>query len=48
MKAAYVIGNITIVDNAIWLEYKSKVPATLIPWGGRNTFTWKYTKGSCW
>jgi len=34
MKAAYVIGNITIVDNAIWLEYKSKVPATLIPWGG--------------
>jgi uncharacterized protein (DUF1330 family) len=34
MKAAYVIGNITIVDNAIWLDYRSKVPDTITPWGG--------------
>jgi len=34
MKTAYVIGNITILDNTKWLEYRSKVPKTLIPWGG--------------
>ncbi|RLA07633.1 MAG: DUF1330 domain-containing protein [Gammaproteobacteria bacterium] len=31
---AYVIGNITILDNTKWLEYKSKVSDTLIPWDG--------------
>lgn len=30
---AYVIGQITIKDPAKWEEYRSKVPATLAPWG---------------
>ncbi|MCR8915505.1 DUF1330 domain-containing protein [Marinobacter panjinensis] len=30
---AYVIGQITVNDPAKWEEYRSKVPATLAPWG---------------
>ncbi|MFA7292302.1 MAG: DUF1330 domain-containing protein [Rhodocyclaceae bacterium] len=30
---AYVIGHISIRDEARWAEYRSKVPATLEPWG---------------
>ena len=30
---AYVIGQITVKDPAKWEEYRSKVPATLAPWG---------------
>ena len=33
MKKAYVIGHITVKDNDKWAEYRSKVPATLNPWG---------------
>jgi uncharacterized protein (DUF1330 family) len=31
---SYVIGNITIIDATKWLAYRSKVPETLVPWGG--------------
>ena len=31
---AYVIGHITVRDPTRWAEYRSKVPATLVPWGG--------------
>lgn len=31
--AAYVIGHITVKDAALWAEYRSRVPATLAPWG---------------
>ena len=31
----YVIGNITIKDEAKWIEYRDQVPATLIPWNGK-------------
>lgn len=41
MKAAYVIGNITVIDQNKWSEYRSKVPATLIPWGGELVFRGK-------
>lgn len=34
MKHAYVIGHITVKDATKWQEYRSKVPATLQPWGG--------------
>ena len=34
MKTAYIIGNITVVDQDKWSEYRSKVPATLTPWEG--------------
>lgn len=34
MKTAYIIGNITVIDQDKWAEYRSKVPATLIPWKG--------------
>ncbi len=33
MSTAYVIGHITIKDAAKWDEYRSQVPATLLPWG---------------
>jgi uncharacterized protein (DUF1330 family) len=33
MKNAYVIGHITVKDEDKWSEYRSKVPATLDPWG---------------
>lgn len=29
----YVIGHITVKDAARWDEYRSRVPATLAPWG---------------
>ncbi|MBN9421626.1 MAG: hypothetical protein BGO63_05260 [Candidatus Accumulibacter sp. 66-26] len=31
--AAYVIGHISVKDAALWAEYRSRVPATLAPWG---------------
>lgn len=36
--SAYVIGHITIRDPAKWQEYRSKVPETLVPWGGEILF----------
>ncbi len=32
--AAFAIGHIRVKDPAKWAEYRSKVPATLAPWGG--------------
>jgi uncharacterized protein (DUF1330 family) len=32
--AAYVIGHINVKDPEKWIEYRGKVPATLVPWGG--------------
>lgn len=34
MNNAYLIGHITVKDAEKWAEYRSKVPATLAPWGG--------------
>ena len=34
MSTACLIGNITVKDEALWAEYRGKVPATLAPWGG--------------
>lgn len=33
MSTAYVIGHLTVKDTDKWAEYRSKVPATLAPWG---------------
>lgn len=30
---AYVIGHISVRDDAKWAEYRRRVPATLTPWG---------------
>ena len=38
MKKAYVIGHITVKDNAKWREYRNKVAATLEPWGAEVVF----------
>ena len=38
MKKAYVIGHITVKNADKWSEYRSKVPATLEPWGGELVF----------
>ena len=31
---AFVIGNIAVKDPSLWAEYRSKLPATLLPWRG--------------
>ncbi|HYF58080.1 MAG TPA: DUF1330 domain-containing protein [Burkholderiaceae bacterium] len=31
----HVIGRITVRDGVAWDDYRSRVPATLEPWGGR-------------
>ncbi len=36
--AAFVIGHITIKNPEKYAEYRSKVPATLAPWGGEVVF----------
>jgi uncharacterized protein (DUF1330 family) len=41
MKPAYVIGNITVIDQDKWSEYCSKVPTTLSPWDGELVFRGK-------
>lgn len=33
MGPAYLIGHLTVKDAAKWAEYRSRVPATLAPWG---------------
>lgn len=38
MKPAYVIGQISVRDAAKWAEYRSRVPATLAPWGAELLF----------
>ncbi|WP_041656131.1 DUF1330 domain-containing protein [Azoarcus sp. KH32C] len=35
---AYLIGHITIKDEAKWARYRAGVPATLEPWGGELVF----------
>ena len=32
--AAYVIGHITVKNPEKWVEYRTRVTATLAPWGG--------------
>lgn len=41
MKTAYIIGNITVIDQDKWAEYRSKVPATLTAWEGELVFRGK-------
>lgn len=36
--SVYVIGHLTVKDEAKWAEYRSKVPATLEPWGAEVMF----------
>lgn len=38
MSHAYVVGQITVKDEARWAEYRSKVPDTLAPWGAELVF----------
>lgn len=33
MGNAYLIGHLTVKDADKWAEYRSRVPATLAPWG---------------
>ena len=35
---ACVIGHITVINTEKWDEYRSKVPATLAPWGAELVF----------
>ena len=34
MAAAYVVGRISVKDARLWAQYRSRVPATLLAWGG--------------
>jgi uncharacterized protein (DUF1330 family) len=38
MANAYIVGHVTVKDSEKWQEYRSKVPATLEPWGGELLF----------
>lgn len=41
MSDAYVVGQITVKHPEMWAEYRSRVPATLTPWGGELVFRGK-------
>lgn len=41
MNSAYIVGQITVKNPEMWAEYRSKVPATLTPWGGGLVFRGK-------
>lgn len=41
--AAYAIGHIAIKDPEKWVEYRSRVPGTLRPWGAEVVFRGKKT-----
>ena len=41
--AAYVIGHISVKDEAKWSEYRRQVPGTLEPWGAKVLFRGKRT-----
>lgn len=38
MSKAWLIGHITVKDAAKWAEYRSRVPATLAPFGAELVF----------
>lgn len=38
MSKGYVVGHITVKNAEMWAEYRSRVPATLAPWGGELVF----------
>jgi uncharacterized protein (DUF1330 family) len=41
---AYIIGHITIKDDAKWAAYRDKVGATIAAWGGELVFRGKTLK----
>jgi uncharacterized protein (DUF1330 family) len=41
MGKAWLIGHITVKDAAKWEEYRSKVPATMAPFGAELSFRGK-------
>ena len=44
---AYLIGHITIKDPEKWVEYRSKVGATIAPWGGELICRGKWISTLC-
>lgn len=38
---AYIIGHIAVRDETKWAEYRSRVPATLVPWSAELVFRGK-------
>ncbi|HMO47672.1 MAG TPA: DUF1330 domain-containing protein [Rubrivivax sp.] len=38
MSHAYVVGQITVKDAALWARYRARVPSTLAPWGAELVF----------
>jgi uncharacterized protein (DUF1330 family) len=41
MTVAYVVGQVTVKNPDKWAEYRSRVPATLEPWGAELVFRGK-------
>ena len=41
MSNAYVVGHLTVKNAEKWAEYRSRVPATLEPWGAELVFRGK-------
>jgi uncharacterized protein (DUF1330 family) len=46
MACAYVVGHIAVKNPARWDEYRSRVPATLQPWGAELLF--RGTQAAVW
>jgi len=44
---AYLIGHITIKNPEKWAEYRSKVPATIAPWGADLVCRGKWVATLC-
>lgn len=42
MSSVYVIGQVTIKDPKRWMDYVSRVPATLAEWGGELVMRGQY------
>jgi uncharacterized protein (DUF1330 family) len=38
MSHAYVVGHITVKDEALWTQYRNTVPNTLAPWNAELVF----------
>lgn len=47
MPGAYAVGRISVKNARLWAEYRSRVPTTLLPWGGELLLRGKAVVALC-
>ncbi|WP_313312059.1 DUF1330 domain-containing protein [Pulveribacter sp.] len=47
MPVAYAVGRISVKNAQLWAEYRSRVPATLLSWGGELLLRGKAVMALC-